>query len=138
MKMHRTALIALGGFILLAPGFVQVLGWDIPELRSWRMYSGVGLGAPYGVFEVIGPAGAEGRVDLVDAMGLDSIRQIQRYTGSGSLKAGFDADTSIDEAGAEICQTLQYGQRLIFRGKIAARDGWATIRKDHDELCPGK
>mgnify|MGYP005849310499 CR=1 FL=1 len=99
------------------------------------MYSSVGIGAPYGAFEIVGPSGVERRIDLVDAMGLDSIQSIQRYTGSGSLKADFHAETALEATARSICAELRQDQSLRFIGRLAARGGWLRIRKDHAELC---
>ena len=133
--LRRSGIIALAAFVLLGPGLVQVLGVDHPQIRSWRMYSGVGLGAPYGTFEVLNSGNPVRAVSLVEAMDIDSIRRIQAYTGSGSLRRGFDADAAIREAGGALCATLTPGEAIRFSGRLALRGGWRALAYSHDDLC---
>lgn len=133
--VRQAAIITLIGFILLGPGLVQILGLDFPQIRSWRMYSSVGIGAPYGTFEVLVSGEPVRVIMLVDAMGVDSIRRIQAYDGSGSLRDGFDADAAIRGAGAKICETLSPGEALRYSGRLAVHGRWQDLAFTHDDLC---
>lgn len=133
--LRRTGIIILAVSILFGPGLVQVLDVDAPQIRSWRMYSGVGLGAPYGSFDVLNSGEPVRSVSVVAAMEIDSIRGIQAYTGSGSLRRGFDADVVIREAGEPLCATLAPDESIRFSGRLAARGGWRPLTYSHDDLC---
>ena len=133
--LRHSGIIALATFILLGPGLVQLLSVDHPQIRSWRMYSTVGLGAPYGTFDVLKSGEPVRSVSLVEAMEIDSVRRIQAYTGSGSLRRGFDADVAIREAGELLCATLAPEESIRFSGRLAARGGWRPLTYSRDDLC---
>ena len=122
-------------FIVFSPALVQLFNVDIPQIRPWSMYGSVGMGAPYGQFIIERGKGSNEILDLRQVKGHDRTRAIQRYWGSGQLKEGFNAQSTILDAGTSLCENLEEGDQLEFTGRLAQSRTWLHVKISHEDLC---
>lgn len=136
-RARRVAAVLLAMYIVTGPAFQQLGLWPELPVRTWQMYSTVGLWAPYGEFEVI--ERDSGRVvetvSITHAMGLDAIRDLQPYPGSGSINRDFRSLDEFRAVAAPLCDALASGEALRFEGRMAVPDRWYAFFVPEEDLC---
>ncbi len=135
--VKRVAAVLLALYIVVGPAFLQ-LGWSQTLLfQTWQMYSTVGLGAPYGEFKVKDRDSGRvlKRVSATHVMGIDSVRDLQPYPGSGDIEKDFRSVDEFRAAAEPLCGSLDAHERLIFKGRVAGRTRWQAAVLEQEALC---
>lgn len=134
---RRVAAVLLALYIVGGPAFQQLGISQILPFQTWRMYSTVGLWAPYGAFQVHGQDSDDviREVPITRAMGLDSIRGLQPYPGSGGINRDFRSLEEYRSVAAPLCASLAADENLRFEGRIAVPDRWYEFSLTEEQLC---
>ncbi|MEZ4323320.1 MAG: hypothetical protein R3F61_38000 [Myxococcota bacterium] len=129
LRALRGLVLATGlAFILLVPGWVQILGGRPgPFVRPWRMYSGVGRDLCEVRYEQRLPDGRSVAVDRLEVLGLGpNAPMFQReLVGVGAVRA--DA--------RRLCQNLGPAADLRATVRCAGPQGWAPAIGPEEPLC---
>lgn len=126
----RAAYLAAAAFIVAAPLVPQLLGYQTPALRSWRMFSGVGLGMLRGEFIVI-TGDAEARESPLQFFGLERYPVGEFYRFDRLVLRHGD----LERIAAARCAELPPGARLSYVGEVGILEGWTTL--EIADLCEG-
>lgn len=127
----RAGYLALAAFILIGPGLGQVAGLKSPAIRTWKMYSGVGVGVLRGVFVVTRDGAEIARETPLQVLGLARYPGGEHYDFAARVLAPGD----LERLAAPRCAALGPGEVLAYRGEVGGLDGWEPLAAD--DLCGG-
>lgn len=129
----RAARLRLGLFLSIAavmiagPVAEQVFGLRTAAVRSWTMFSAIGLGIIDVSFAARQPDGTLTPIDRFDLLAARRDRKLKRIEDREEL------DWIIDR----LCSALGPDADLRVTARQATRSGWQTIRTDEQNACPG-
>lgn len=127
--VRRVAFCVCAAFILLLPMLPQVFDLRSPLLRSWRMYSDVGVGILKGSFRVQQPDGAVRSLSPLEMMGLEVYPRIRHFHFQQRIMASED----LGPLTSEFCRALDPTHRLSFEGAVGTPRGWQAL--NIPDLC---
>jgi hypothetical protein len=129
MRLRGLGFAALALAITLGPASRQVFRGEGRLLRSWRMFSGPGLGLIDARFALRGADGSEAPLDRYAVLGLDVPRaapaSVRRPRGPGEFYALV----------RRLCARLPPGADLRARVRVAVRSGWRPLDLGDRSLC---
>jgi hypothetical protein len=115
----------IAAFIVGGPVAEQFFGVRTPALRSWTMFSGIGLGIIDVSFATRQPDGSLHPLDRFEVLG------VRR---GGKLKR-IESEEELDTVVRELCALLGPGTDLRVTARQGRRSGWQTIRTDATNAC---
>ena len=119
--------MAIAGFMIAGPAAEQIFGVQSPWLRSWTMFSAIGLGVIDASFEIRGPDGA-----LVP---LDRFAMLSAPR-NGRLK-WIKSPAELASVIKRLCAVAGQGSDIRVRARLGTRGGWQTIHTDAENACAG-
>lgn len=115
--------LVLGAFILLGPAAGQIFGYRSAWLRSWVMFSEVGVGIQKGEYRLTGADGTVSVLSPLEIIGITRYPPIRYY--EFEKRIGGPAD--LHSFGEAFCAGLSAGQTLSFDGAVGTRAGWKPV-----------
>jgi len=127
---RRAAFCVVALFIVLAPMFPHLFDLRSPFLRSWKMYSDVGVGILKGAFRI---DDGVSRRDLspLQVMGLERYPRLRHFLFEHRVRESGD----VARLAEPFCATLAPGVRLSFDGAVGTRQGWRPLQVEN--ICAG-
>lgn len=122
---RMAAFLAIVTLMLAGPVVEQVFGVQTTLLRSWTMFSAIGLGVVDASFAEKKP---DGQLIPVDRF------KLLKEPRDGKPKRIENAD-ELTAIVRRICQALGPDTDLRVSARRAVRSGWATLRSDGDNAC---
>ena len=126
-RLRFFAFIAIAAFMIAGPVAEQVFGVQTPLLRSWTMFSAIGLGVIDASFEIRQPDGTLVPLDRFVMLGARR---------DGTLKR-IESREELASVIKRLCTAAGQGVDIRVRARLAARNGWQIIRTDADNACAG-
>ena len=125
--LRSFAFMAIAGFMIAGPVAEQVFGVQSAWLRSWTMFSAIGVGVIDASFEIRRPDGALAPLDRFEMLGAPR---------AGKLKWIQDREelASVIE---RLCTAAGQGADIRVRARRATRSGWQIIHTDAENACAG-
>ncbi|RWE73897.1 hypothetical protein [Mesorhizobium sp.] len=124
-RLRLCAFMAIAGFIIAGPAAEQVFGVQSPWLRSWTMFSAIGLGVIGASFEIRGPDGALVPLDRFEMLGAP---------GGGNLK-WIQNREELASVTKRLCTVAGQGADIRVRARLGTRGGWQAIHTDAENAC---
>ncbi|MDX8442213.1 hypothetical protein [Mesorhizobium australafricanum] len=124
-RLRFLAFIAIAAFMIAGPAAEQVFGVQTALLRSWTMFSAIGLGVIDASFEISRPEGALVPLDRFEM--LDAPRD-------GRLKR-IESREELASIVKRLCTAAGQGADIRVRARQAARGGWQIIHTDAENAC---
>ncbi|RAZ90402.1 hypothetical protein DPM33_12810 [Mesorhizobium hawassense] len=124
-RLRFCVFIAIAAFMIAGPAAEQVFGVQSPWLRSWTMFSAIGLGVIDASFEIRQPDGALVPLDrfaMLDAPRNGKLKWIQNPEELASVIK-------------RLCTAAGQGSDIRVRARLATRDGWQIIHTDAENAC---
>ena len=119
--------MAIAGFMIAGPAAEQIFGVQSPWLRSWTMFSAIGLGVIDASFEIRGPDGALVPLDRFAMLGAPR---------NGRLK-WIKSPEELASVIKRLCAVAGQGADIRVRARLGTRGGWQTIHTDAENACAG-
>lgn len=119
--------IAFGLFavlIYLGPAPGQLFNSHSPWLREWVMFSGVGVGIPYGRFVVRHEDGVETIHTPLEAADIEQYPLILHYL----FESRIFATEHFAHFAAPLCATVPETSSVSFDGAVGTRQGWQPVQ----------
>jgi len=126
-RLRFFAFIAIAAFMIAGPAAEQVFGVQALLLRSWTMFSAIGLGVIDASFEIRQPDGTLVPLDRFVMLGARR---------DGTLKR-IESREELASVIKRLCTAAGQGVDIRVRARLAARNGWQIIRTDADNACAG-
>jgi hypothetical protein len=123
--LRLVAFIAIAAFMVAGPVAEQVFGVRTAWLRSWTMFSAIGLGVIDASFEIRQADGALVPLDRFQMLGArrdGKLKWIQNRDELASLIK-------------RLCTVAGQGADIRVRARQAARSGWQIIHTDAENAC---
>ncbi|TGP49677.1 hypothetical protein EN873_27395 [bacterium M00.F.Ca.ET.230.01.1.1] len=124
-RLRLLAFIAIAGFMIAGPVAEQVFGVQSAWLRSWTMFSAIGLGVVDASFEIRQPDGALAPLDRFAMLGARR---------DGRLK-WIDSGEELALVIKRLCTAAGQGADIRVRARQATRGGWQIIHTDTENAC---
>lgn len=124
-RLRLIIFLSIAAFIVGGPVAEQFFGVRTPALRSWTMFSGIGLGIIDVTFATRQPDGSLRPLDRFETLG------VRR---GGKLKR-IESEEELDTVIRELCALLGPGTDLRVKARQGRRSGWQTIRTDDKNAC---
>lgn len=124
-RLRLIAFAAIAAFMIAGPVAEQVFGVRTALLRSWTMFSAIGLGVIDASFEIRRPDGALVPLDRFEMLGAPrngGLKWIQNRDGLASVIK-------------RLCTAAGQGADIRVRARQGTRDGWQTIHSDAQNAC---
>ncbi|MET3522906.1 hypothetical protein [Mesorhizobium abyssinicae] len=123
-RLRLFAFIAIAAFMIAGPVAEQVFGVRSAWLRSWTMFSAIGMGVIDASFEIRRPDGALVPLDrfMLGASRHGRLKRIESRDGLASVIK-------------RLCTAAGQGADIRVRARQAARGGWQTIHSDAENAC---
>ncbi len=130
--LTRAGYLAVAAFILLGPAVYQIFGYKTYSLRTWRMYSGVGVGVLRGEFSLTRGAEEIARETPLQFFGRD------RYVNVGLIDPTdlIWTEKDLTRLAEARCAELEPGVLLGFKGLRGTFTGWAPLTMT--DICGGQ
>ena len=125
VRLRLAIFLGIAAFIVGGPVAEQFFGVRTPALRSWTMFSGIGLGIIDVSFAMRQPDGSFRVIDRFEVLG------VRR---GGKLKR-IESEEELDTVVRELCALLGPGTDLRVKARQGRRSGWQTIRTDAKNAC---
>lgn len=124
-RLRLLAFMAIAAFMIAGPAAEQVFGVQTAWLRSWTMFSAIGLGVIDASFEVRRPDGALVPLDRFEMLGAPR---------DGRLK-WIQNREELASVTRRLCAAAGQGADIRVRARQATRSGWQTIHADAENAC---
>jgi len=124
-RLRFCAFMAIAAFMVAGPVAEQVFGVQTPWLRSWTMFSAIGLGVIDASFEIRRSDGALVPLDRFAMLG-------ERRDGRLKWIQGREDLASVTR---RLCAVAGQGADIRVRARQATRDGWQVIHNDAENAC---
>ncbi|MBN9550767.1 MAG: hypothetical protein J0H31_18325 [Alphaproteobacteria bacterium] len=126
-RLRLLAFIAIAGFMIAGPVAEQVFGVRMALLRSWTMFSAIGLGVIDVSFQIRRPDGALVPLDRFEMLGASRDGRL-KWIGSREELASVIG---------RLCKAAGQGADIRVRARQATRGGWEVIHTDAENACNG-
>jgi hypothetical protein len=123
--LRLIAFMAIAAFIIAGPVAEQVFGVRTALLRSWTMFSAIGLGVIDASFEIRRPDGALVPLDRFEMLGAPRDGRLKW------IKSREDLASVIKR----LCMAAGQGADIRVRARLGTRSGWQTIHTDAQNAC---
>ena len=117
--------MAIAAFMVAGPAAEQVFGVQTPWLRSWTMFSAIGLGVVDASFEIRQPDGALVPLDRFEMLGGPRDGRLKWIQGRDDLASVIK----------RLCTVAGQGADIRVRARQATRGGWQVIHSDAENAC---
>ncbi len=124
-RLRFFAFMAIAAFMAAGPAAQQVFGVQTPWLRSWTMFSAIGLGVIDASFEIRRPDGALVPLDRFEMLGARRDGRLKW------IQSGEDLTSVIKR----LCTVAGQGADIRVRARQATRGGWQVIHSDAENAC---
>ncbi|MDX8462980.1 hypothetical protein [Mesorhizobium humile] len=124
-RLRLVAFTAIAAFMIAGPAAEQIFGVQSPWLRSWTMFSAIGLGVIDASFETRRPDGALVPLDRFEMLGAPR---------NGKLKWIQNRD-ELASVIKRLCTVAGQGADIRVRARLGTRSGWQTIHTDAENAC---
>jgi hypothetical protein len=124
-RLRLFAFIAIAGFMIAGPVAEQVFGVQSAWLRSWTMFSAIGVGVIDASFEIRQPDGALVPLDRFEMLGAPR---------NGRLK-WIQNREELASVTRRLCAAAGQGADIRVRARQATRSGWQIIHTDAENAC---
>jgi len=124
-RLRLLAFMAIAAFMIAGPAAEQVLGVQTAWLRSWTMFSAIGLGVIDVSFEIRRPDGALVPLDRFEMLGAPRNGRLKRIESRDELASVIK----------RLCAAAGQGADIRVRARQATRSGWQTIHTDAENAC---
>lgn len=128
-SVRRSLFTVLAAFILLSPAAKQVLGYEAPWVRSWVMFSGVGVGILKGSFTTRTQDGAARELTPLEVLDLPRYPMMRSYLFPQMV---MDED-GLRAFAAPYCERVGAHEHLSYRGLVGTRNGWKPL--EASDIC---
>lgn len=119
------AFMAIAAFMVAGPAAQQIFGVQAPFLRSWTMFSAIGLGVIEVSFEIREPGGSLVPLDRFEMLG------VRRDGGLKRIESREELASII----GRLCAAAGQGADIRVRARQGTRGGWQVIRTDAENAC---
>ena len=119
--------MAIAGFMIAGPVAEQVFGVQSAWLRSWTMFSAIGMGVIDASFEIRRPDGALAPLDRFEMLGAPRDGKLKWIQNREELASVI----------TRLCTAAGQGADIRVRAQQATRSGWQTIHSDAENACAG-
>lgn len=126
-RLRLLAFMAIAGFIVAGPVAEQVFGVQSAWLRSWTMFSAIGLGVMDASFEIRQPDGKLVPLDRFAVLGAPRDGKLKWIQNREQLASVIN----------RLCTAAGQGADIRVRARLATRDGWQVIHTDAENACAG-
>lgn len=126
-RLRFFAFMAIAAFMIAGPAAEQVFGVRTPLLRSWTMFSAIGMGVIDASFEIRRPDGALVPLDRFEMLGAPRHGKVKRIESRDELASVIK----------RLCTAAGQGADIRVRARQAARSGWQIIHTDAENACAG-
>jgi hypothetical protein len=124
-RLRLVAFTAIAAFMIAGPAAEQIFGVQSPWLRSWTMFSAIGLGVIDASFEIRQPNGALVPLDRFAMLGAPR---------NGKLK-WIQNREELASVIKRLCTVAGQGADIRVRARLGTRSGWQTIHTDAENAC---
>ena len=124
-RLRLIAFTAIAAFMIAGPAAEQIFGVQSPWLRSWTMFSAIGLGVIDASFEIRRPDGALIPLDRFEMLGAPR---------NGKLKWIQNRD-ELASVIRRLCTVAGQGADIRVRARLGTRGGWQIIHTDAQNAC---
>ncbi|BCM18914.1 hypothetical protein [Mesorhizobium sp. J8] len=124
-RLRLIAFMAIAAFMIAGPVAEQVFGVRTALLRSWTMFSAIGLGVIDASFEIRRPDGALVSLDRFEMLGAPR---------NGRLK-WIQSREDLASVIKRLCAVAGQGADIRVRARLGTRGGWQTIHTDAQNAC---
>ncbi|RVD20254.1 hypothetical protein [Mesorhizobium sp. M4B.F.Ca.ET.017.02.2.1] len=124
-RLRLFAFIAIAAFMIAGPVAEQVFGVRSAWLRSWTMFSAIGMGVIDASFEIRLPDGALVPLDRFEMLGASRNGRLKRIESRDELASVIK----------RLCTAAGQGADIRVRARQAARGGWQIIHTDAENAC---
>ncbi|WP_434722250.1 hypothetical protein [Mesorhizobium sp. RIZ17] len=124
-RLRLVAFTAIAAFMIAGPAAEQIFGVQSPWLRSWTMFSAIGLGVIDVSFEIRQPDGALAPLDRFAMLGAPR---------NGKLK-WIQNREELASVIKRLCTVAGQGTDIRVRARLGTRSGWQTIHTDAENAC---
>ncbi|MDX8449128.1 hypothetical protein [Mesorhizobium captivum] len=114
--------MATAAFMIAGPAAEQVFGVRTALLRSWTMFSAIGLNVIDASFEIRRPDGALLPLDRFEMLGAPRGGRLKRIESREELASVIK----------RLCTATRQGADIRVRARQATRIGWQTVHTDAD------
>ncbi|TPI53424.1 hypothetical protein FJ417_26140 [Mesorhizobium sp. B3-1-7] len=126
-RLRLVAFTAIAAFMIAGPAAEQIFGVQTPWLRSWTMFSAIGLGVIDASFEIRQPDGALIPLDRFEMLGASRGGRLKRIESRAELASVVK----------RLCTTAGQGADIRVRARLGTRSGWQIIHTDAENACAG-
>ena len=124
-RLRLVAFIAIAAFMIAGPAAEQVFGVRTAWLRSWTMFSAMGLDVIDASFEIRRPDGALVPLDRFQMLGAPRNGRLKWIQNREDLASVIK----------RLCTAAGQGADIRVRARQAARSGWQIIHTDAKNAC---
>jgi len=124
-RLRFFAFMAIAAFMIAGPVAEQVFGVRTALLRSWTMFSAIGLNVIDASFEIRRPDGALLPLDRFDMLGAPRDGRLKRIESREELASVIE----------QLCTAAGQGADIRVRARQATRSGWQIIHADAENAC---
>ena len=124
-RLRLAAFVAIAGFMIAGPVAEQVFGVQSAFLRSWTMFSAIGVGVIDASFEIRQSDGALVPLDRFEMLGAPR---------NGKLK-WIQNQEELASVIKRLCTAAGQGADIRVRARQATRGGWKVIHSDAENAC---
>ncbi|TPN81969.1 hypothetical protein FJ987_16930 [Mesorhizobium sp. CU2] len=124
-RLRLTAFVAIAGFMIAGPVAEQVFGVQSAWLRSWTMFSAIGVGVIDASFEIRQPDDRFIPLDRFEMLGAPR---------NGKLK-WIQNREELASVIKRLCTVAGQGADIRVRARQATRSGWQIIHSDAENAC---
>ncbi|CDX62390.1 conserved hypothetical protein [Mesorhizobium plurifarium] len=124
-RLRLIAFTALAAFMIAGPVAEQIFGVRTTLLRSWTMFSAIGLGVIDASFEIRRPDGALVPLDRFEMLGAPRDGRLKWIKGREDLASVIK----------RLCAVAGQGADIRVRARLGIRGGWQTIHTDDQNAC---
>jgi len=125
VRLRLFAFIAIAAFMIAGPAAEQVFGVRTDWLRSWTMFSAIGIGVIDASFEIRRPDGALVPLDRFEMLGAAHDGKLKWIQNREQLASVIK----------RLCSAAGPGADIRVRARQAARSGWQVIHTDAENAC---
>ena len=124
-RLRLVAFTAIAAFMIAGPAAEQILGVQSPWLRSWTMFSAIGLGVIDASFEIRQSDGALIPLDRFEMLGAPR---------NGKLK-WIQNREELASVIKRLCTAAGQRADIRVRARLGTRSGWQLIHTDAENAC---
>ncbi|TPI18086.1 hypothetical protein [Mesorhizobium sp. B4-1-1] len=126
-RLRLVAFTAIAAFMIAGPATEQIFGVQTPWLRSWTMFSAIGLGVIDASFEIRQPDGVLIPLDRFEMLGAPR---------DGGLKR-IESREELASVVKRLCTVAGQGADIRVHARLGTRNGWQIIHTDAENACAG-